>query len=293
MAIGTQKEAGDPMRALGKFLKHRWKAFRADSSKAKKKTLSRAEFEADQASFEEWRARNPSKSVKAFYSERKQGQIAEGATQSTFGANLKSGPFEKEGIRFFEDLVGFGLQPSGTCVDYGCGTLRVGQHVIRYLAPGRYWGFDIADWLLEEGKGLIGSELVAEKKPQLRVISGEAVREAATHTPDMLFSVKVLQHVHPTELAEFFENVMTIIGTSGQAIISGKWSDGETVQYRINGWAHSMRIISDLVWKMDGKIEILNPGTQPLPLEGAGLASKGIIRIVHKASPRASDLPSR
>jgi len=284
--MGMQLTMAAPKRALGKLLKRVRKAFDIDGGKSKK-PYSRAEFDVELAIFEEWRARNPSKSVKEFYAQRKKGQMDSGAAQSTFGTDLKSGrTFEASGVSIFRDLVGFGLKPSDACVDYGCGTLRIGQHLIRYLAPGQYWGLDIADWLLEDGKNLIGAQLAAEKNPQLRVISREAVLEAAAAKPAMLFSAKVMQHVHPSELAEYFENIMTVIGTWGQAIIDSKWSDGETVQYRVNGWAHSMPTIRDLVAQKGGRMEILKEGIQPLPLEGTGSAKKGLIRIVHKASAR-------
>lgn len=281
--MGMQLTMAAPKRALGKLLKRVRRAFEVGADKGEK-SLSRADFDAEMAIFEEWRSRNPSKSIKEFYAQRKKSQMDGGAAQSTFGADLKSGrSFETSGVSIFRDLVGFGLKPTDACVDYGCGTLRIGQHVIKYLAPGQYWGFDIADWLLEDGKNLIGAELVAEKKPQLRVISREAVLEVAAAKPAMLFSAKVMQHVHPSELSEYFDNVMTVIGTWGQAIIDSKWSGGETVQYRVNGWAHSMKTIRDLVAQKGGRTEILKEGVQPLPLEGTGSAKKGLIRVVHKA----------
>ncbi len=80
----------------------------------------------------------------------------------------------------------------------------------------------------------------------------------------------------------------TIIGTSGQAIIAGKWSDSETVQYRVNGWAHSLATHQTLVASLGGgEVSILNESTRLLPLEGAGYAQKGVLRIAHRSSPYA------
>ena len=292
MEDAPQMNLKNVKRVVVKLLKRVRKVSSGNTAAEKKKTYSLAEFKADQARFEDWRARNPSKPGKEFYSEWKKAQFATGAPQGTFGANLRSGPFEKAGVDLFNDLVGFGLKPSDTCVDYGCGTLRVGQHVIRYLGRGGYWGLDIADWLLEEGRKLIGPELMAEKEPQLRVISRDSVAEVAARKPDMLFSVKVMQHVHPSELAEYFENIMSIIGLSGKAIIGSKWRDDKTVQYRVNGWAHSIRTISDLVASMNGKMDTLDQGDTLLPLEGSGYAKKGFLCIMHKAAPHASGFSS-
>ena len=53
---------------------------------------------------------------------------------------------------------------------------------------------------------------MAEKQPHLRVISDASVAEAAAAKPSLLFSEKVLIHVHPDELVQYFRNVLRIIG---------------------------------------------------------------------------------
>ena len=80
---------------------------------------------------------------------------------------------------------------------------------------------DISEFLLEQGRSLVGDRLWAEKEPCLRLISSQSVAEVAARVPDMLFSVKVLIHVHPQELENYFQNIIKIVG-SGQAIIAGK-----------------------------------------------------------------------
>lgn len=253
--------------------------------KRRNKVLSLAEFQADQLQLQAWRAKNPNSPFKDFYAERKRSQIRKGEPQSSFGDNLRSGSFEKSGVAFFERLVKCGLKPTDTCVDYGCGTLRIGVHTIRYLGRGKYWGLDIADWVLTDGRDLIGPQLFAEKQPQLRVISRESVEEVAASRPDFVFSAKVLQHVHPAELPEYFENIMTLIGSTGQAVIDSKWRDDRTVQYRINSWAHAMPAIQAIVAELGGRIDVTSNGERLLPLEGAGYASRGIIRVVRKSAP--------
>ena len=98
---------------------------------------------------------------------------------------------------------------------------------------------DISAALLKEGRALIGETLWRKKQPQLRVISAETVAEVAAIKPTMLFSIKVMIHVHPDELPEYIRNIMTIIGTSGQAIVIGKWSDQETLQIGELSWLHA------------------------------------------------------
>src|SRR5262245_194253 len=48
--------------------------------------------------------------------------------------------FESIGVERFAIIVNHGLAAHHSCVDYGCGMLRVGMHAIRFLDRGNYWG---------------------------------------------------------------------------------------------------------------------------------------------------------
>jgi hypothetical protein len=177
--------------------------------------------------------------------------------------------------------VGWGLKPQDTCVDYGCGTLRVGIHLIDYLNPGCYWGLEISDFLLREGRKLIG-DLSVEKRPNLRVISCQSIAEVAAMKPAMLLSAKVLIHVHPDELTEYLHNIMKIIGVSGQAYITGKWSATTTIRYSEMSWAHGLSPIQDIVKTLHGTTDIIEE--EEKTLHKTGLAAKsGILRVTHQA----------
>ena len=241
----------------------------------------------DQEKFEEWRRLNPHKTFKEFSAEQIEATLKEGILHPSLGAKLRSGPYEMAGIGFYKTLLTYGLNGSDTCVDYGCGTLRVGQHVVRYLGRRCYWGLDISPRLLEHGQALVGRNVMSEKEPQLRVISTESVLEAAKAKPKTLFSHRVLPHVHPDELAEYFRNIMTIINSNGQAIIDGKWSDQETVQYKPGSWAHSESAINALASSMDGRITKLIEKRQDVPSQPRRRGRKGIFRLVHKSNTNA------
>ena len=223
-------------------------------------------------------------------------QIAQGKISQEPWNRLFDGEHGTSGKGFIEKLLALGLKPDDTCVDYGCGTLRLGIHAINYLQPGAYWGMDISEFLLEEGRRLIGDGLWVKKQPHLRVISAESVAEAAAAKPTMLFSVKVLIHVHPAELGKYFQNIMTIIGASGQAIITGKWSEKETLRYSQLSWAHSINSVQGFVKAEGGNVEIIRE--QECRLEHVDHAARsGMLRIVrdssiarhHKMRPSRSD----
>ncbi|HSB58651.1 MAG TPA: hypothetical protein VLD66_03535, partial [Methyloceanibacter sp.] len=101
------------------------------------------------------------------------------------------------------------------------------------------------------------------KAPNLRVISAAAVREAAQAKPAFLVSLKVLIHVHPDELDEYFGNILTIIGSSGRAILTGKWSSGEPFQFARQSWAHSLERLKESVARHGGQLIVLKQDDSP------------------------------
>ena len=178
--------------------------------------------------------------------------------------------FGVSGKSFFDQLVQFGLKPQDVCVDYGCGTLRIGIHLIEYLEPGRYWGLDVSDFLLNEGRALVGERLLAEKRPNLRVISEDTIAEAAAARPRLLVSNRVLNHVQPEELGEYFSHILRLIGESGQAVVTGKWSAGETMPIRKGkSWAYALPVLQRHIEAEGGRVQIVFEHGTPDLREGA------------------------
>ena len=229
--------------------------------------------------FEAWQRLNPSKSFNDFQFERREAILRGEIRHGTLGGNLYDG-YGVSGKGFFRKLVKLGLKPDDTCVDYGCGTLRLGIHAIKYLKPGAYWGMDVVDCFLREGRKLVGDRLWKEKQPNLRLISAESVTEVARARPALLFSVHVLKHLHPDQLNEYFHNIIHIIDPRGQAIIVGKWSDSETIQYNTWSWAHAFSLIQNIVEAERGSMKVIREQRDVLPEVGK-TASKGLLRVIH------------
>ena len=226
----------------------------------KKKQPSPEEVEKQKSKFESWQRKNPSKTFKDYFAETVEAKLQKGRSHETLGGNLRQGDYSTSGQGTFQRLVKLGLKPGDVCVDYGCGTLRIGHHVINYLDPDNYWGLDISQYLLDEGRKLVGEDVWAQKHPRLRIIAPQAVADAAAAKPNMMFSFAVLLHVHPDELSEYASNVMTLIGTQGQAILDANLMDGETVQHSGRSWAHSRKLFETLLAERGGKMEILDEG---------------------------------
>jgi SAM-dependent methyltransferase len=201
-----------------------------------------------------------------FYRQDIERQLRAGLSHSTLGGNLKRDDFASAGRDVFAKLRGFGLGADAVCVDYGCGTLRVGQHIIRLLDIGCYWGLDISDYLLDEGRRLLGSELLEAKRPNLRRIGPQSIAEAAAQRPALVFANAVLMHVHPDEMARFASHLLTLAGDWGQALFTVKRSV-ETVRYSPRSWSHAGAAVDAAFAALGVDLEVL--ASEPSPAPGA------------------------
>src|SRR5205085_5787086 len=123
-------------------------------------------------------------------------------------------------LNYFEVARDHGLRPEHICIDYGCGSLRVGRLLIEYLAPGHYWGLDIVSDFYEAGKTLLPAGTLEEKRPELHVLSLHSILKARHAQPDFVFSFAVLKHVPPEELERFFATITALMEPKTTAVIT-------------------------------------------------------------------------
>jgi SAM-dependent methyltransferase len=234
------------------------------------KILNTTKLIAQNSMFKLWQWRNTGSSFKDYFTKLVKHDLARGRKHPSLGR------VEWEG-RFPQFQARLGIRPDEVCVDYGCGTLRMGMHVIRFLNRGCYWGLDIDPDLLDQGRRLLGPQLEI-KAPVLRVISPATVREAASAKPTLLFSLRVLIHVHPNELDEYIANILTIIGKRGRGVITGKWSPEKSFQFARQSWAHSFESLNHIVGANNGQIRVLAEKDWPFNKIGK-LARAGALEI--------------
>ncbi len=203
--------------------------------------------------YEDWVRKNPGKKFSDFYVEKVSAQLDRGQPHATIGGRLKGDlDFHESGKPVLEHLIARGLKPEHTCVDYGCGSLRVGQHIMQYLDPGNFWGVDITDRFYNEGLRLLDDGIIDRCKPNLRIIDKNTVQEVAAAEPDFLFAMAVLIHVPPAEVDEFWDRIMTCITGKTQTMIKIKCSD-EPIQYSGRSWSYPESMIEDAVASRGGR----------------------------------------
>ena len=123
------------------------------------------------------------------------------------------GLWDELGDRQLHYLVINGLRPEHSLLDLGCGTLRGGRRFIRYLAPGRYTGFDLSANALQAGRDLIEAEKLSTKQPRLVLNDARDLRFApfAGERFDFVLAHAVFTQLMPEHIEECFAHVGAIM----------------------------------------------------------------------------------
>lgn len=158
-----------------------------------------------------WLAVHPDGSYAQFYVEETRRQIDAGMmTYSNIGLDVDVGFMKKRAQGILEAFRRAGCQPHHVVVDYGCGSLWIGEAFMDYLDPGNYVGLDVTDGFYAEALTRFPEGYIAVRRPMLRVISQDSLREVRDRRPDFVLSTGVLMHVPPEELAGYFAGITAI-----------------------------------------------------------------------------------
>jgi hypothetical protein len=209
-----------------------------------------------------WRMRNPGKSFADYYSENIAEKLDRGVAHTTLGkrdrpkvpvapgADLVERPHWDRGFEPFQFLLGLGLQPAHRCVDYGCGSLRIGMHLLDYLDAGNYWGVDVTDRFYKDGLDLLKPDTLAAKAPRLDVIAPASLAAVKQWRPDVVFSFSVLLHVPPAELQDYLAKVAGLLATGARAVVVFDAS-GKDMRLSAKSWSYSRETLRGALRKID------------------------------------------
>ena len=111
-------------------------------------------------------------------------------------------------------LKRYGLKPNHTVLDIGCGSLRGGLNIIKYLDTGNYIGVDISEEILEAGKTFLRDSGLEQKKPMLLRTDNIEFREVRDRTFDYLLAISVLTHMPPEDIEKLFSNLHKVMKES-------------------------------------------------------------------------------
>lgn len=185
-----------------------------------------------------WRWFHPDARFADYYAGSVRASLRRGATHKTLGNKIfLSGSilskaemidpkaFQRRGRRLFDLIVKSGLSPHHRCIDYGCGSLRIGQHLISFLDSDRYLGLDVVSDFYDAGLPLLPPEALLLKRPRFHPINENTIDSVSREMPDFIVSISVLKHVPPKEANLYFSNVAKLMGRNGVALIT--FNEGE------------------------------------------------------------------
>ena len=196
-------------------------------------------FEKSDSVFKEFKEANTDASFAKYYMKSALETVKQGAGHATLGKNLNKFPnwWDAGAKPFAKYQRLFPIKEDSKVVDYGCGSLRIGGHFIRYLKPESFMGLDVNSGFYEMGKELIGEKMVDEKAPRFAEISEEAVKQAVAFNADIVYSSAVCYHVHPDEAETYFSNLSRITHKKGAVLFFDATVSDEHFRYRHRSWS--------------------------------------------------------
>lgn len=127
----------------------------------------------------------------------------------------------------FSILQQQGLQSKETVLDIGCGTLRGGIPIIRYLDAGKYCGVDVRADVLREGLRELEKYALQEKRPHL--IAADITQVGLDRKFDIIWAFSVFIHLTDDKLEQSFVFIADHLEVGGRCL--GNVNVGECPEY--------------------------------------------------------------
>ncbi len=232
-----------------------------------------------------WKRHHPGGSFAEFYAAIIAAKLGRGGVHKTLvSRNRLSGRVPRvdldlperrsRDLNYFQLAKEQGLRPEHTCIDFGCGSLRVGRHLIDYLEPRRYLGLDVVSDFYEAGRALLPPALLAEKQPDLRVLDDHSILAARQLESDFVVSFAVLKHVPPVELDAYFANLTALMAPRTKALITFTEA-GRTSRTGSKIWQQSVEDLTSSIRRQGVRFACAVSARRP----GAALPRKSVLTI--------------
>ena len=185
--------------------------------------------------------------------------------------------WENNGIYQLAFLQSEGLLSQHYLLDYGCGTLSLGNQAIPYLNAERYIGLDLSQKAINAGIQLVGQDLIIKKKAQF-IITETIDFTNIVDKVDYLMAFSVINHMPLNLVSLFFSKVAGIMSPKGKIYVTAMIKNKNQPVFRPDSEPTSFQI----TWASLQKIcEQNNLFIQPIIIKhsGMGQASLTLFKI--------------
>lgn len=167
--------------------------------------------------------------------------------------------YEQIGKTVFDVVLNQGLKKYHRVLDIGCGSLRVGQHLINYLNKGNYYGLEPNKWLIDEA--LTYEKIKEDKEPNFSYKDDFSIEFDTDF--NMVIANSIFIHASKKQIETCIKNVMDKLNGKfifnfipGKDCNKNNWSYPGAVTY-------SKKYIESLLKDYDYKyVECDYPGRQ-------------------------------
>jgi cyclopropane fatty-acyl-phospholipid synthase-like methyltransferase len=147
--------------------------------------------------------------------------------------------YDNIGKIVFELIKKLGLQKNHKFLDIGCGSLRVGKHLIKYLDKNKYYGLEPNQWLIDEA---IEKELTHKyvlDRGALFSNNGNFFLKCFGEKFNFILANSIFIHADKNQIEECFKQVNEVLEEGGYFLynfIVGKKDNDE------EGWTYPSHI---------------------------------------------------
>lgn len=130
---------------------------------------------------------------------------------------IVGGFWDEVGNLQFEFLKNRGVTPDNYVLDVGCGSFRVGVHLVDYLDAGHYYGIDLSTYLMDIGyRRELGSLNLQHKLPRdnLSCTSSFEVEQFGV-TFDTAFALSLFTHLPLNHIRLCLTRLATVVRVGG------------------------------------------------------------------------------
>jgi SAM-dependent methyltransferase len=123
--------------------------------------------------------------------------------------------YDRIGAMQFNLLTTIGLREHHYLLDVGCGSLRGGRLFIPYLLPGRYFGIEPEQWLIEEGlENELGRDIVRVKAPSFSDVSDFRL-SVFGQTFDFILAQSIFTHASAPQIRSCLAEAKKVLKPDG------------------------------------------------------------------------------